>query len=426
MKGPALVLSSSGSRSFGLLGGGQGVLVRRRLDRWIMGVPAVTASFLSKLSVPPFGSLGLSLAIPLLCLTSALGLAAGRLVTDAGRLLAYIAVLGLLWGIQLLRAEPFSYASLLLFTMLHFPYVLQLKRPPDYEQVLALYQRVALTIAVLGLLQYGIQFLIGPALAFPIENFFPEAFKVSKFNMQGYLEYGSEVYRTNGVFMLEPSFYSQLLAVSVVVEAVTRARPWVLGVLLAGMVVSFSGTGLMLLAACLPCQAIVKRRWDLLAAGVVLVAVAITLAALADSPYLNVFFKRAGEFTATGSSGFARFVGGFYLFEQFLWPDVMRGLFGFGAGSLQAYQAKATWSSGGNAFFKMIFEFGLVGGLAYFAFIGYVLRQSAAPVMLRVAVGFTYLLSGVYIPFSHSLALGLLVWPHAGTLADRAASGTVS
>ncbi|MFM9916809.1 MAG: hypothetical protein ACKVOX_13440 [Rhizobacter sp.] len=423
MSATPLAFSPSGTRSFGLLSGGHGILVRRRLDRLIMGVPAVTASYLSKLSVPPFGGLGLSLGIPLLCLTSALGLAAGRLVTDFGRLLAYIALLCLLWGIQLLRAEPFSYASLLLFTMLHFPYVLQLKRAPDYSQVLALYQRVALSIAALGMLQYGIQFLIGPALAFPIENFFPEAFKVSKFNMQGYLEYGSEVYRTNGVFMLEPSFYSQLLAVGVVIEAVTRARAWVLIVLLAGMVVSFSGTGLMLLAACLPCQAIVKRRWDLLAAGVVLVAGAVTLAALLDSPYLNVFFKRAGEFTATGSSGFARFVGGFYLFEQFLWPDVMRGLFGFGAGSLQAYQAKATWSSGGNAFFKMIFEFGLVGGLAYFTFIGYVLRHSAAPVMLRVAVGFTYLLSGVYIPFSHSIALGLLVWPHAGTLAARAASG---
>lgn len=423
MNGPPLAVSMSGGRSYGLLGGAVGVLMRRRLDRWLMAIPAVTASYLSKLSIPPFGSLGLSLAIPLLCLTGAIGLAAGRLVTDAGRLLAYIALLGLLWGIQLLRAEPFSYASLLLFTMLHFPYVLQLKRAPDYARVLAMFQGIALTIASLGLLQYGIQFLIGPTLAFPIENFFPEAFKVSKFNMQGYLEYGSQVYRTNGVFMLEPSFFSQLLAVAVVVETVTRLRAWVLAVLLAGMVVSFSGTGLMLLAACLPCLAVAKRRWDLLAAGVLLVAGVVALAALLDSPYLNVFFKRAGEFTATGSSGFARFVGGFYLFEQFLWPDVMRGLFGYGAGSLQQYQAKATWASGGNAFFKMIFEFGLVGGLAYFGFIGYVLRQSAAPVMLRVAVGLTYLLSGVYIPFSHSLALGLLVWPHAGTLAARRASG---
>jgi hypothetical protein len=32
--------------------------------------------------------------------------------------------------------------------------------------------------------------------------------------------------------------------------------------------------------------------------------------------------------------------------------------------------------------------------------------------MLRVAIAFTYLLNGGYIPFAHSLAFGLLVWPN--------------
>ena len=405
-------LPAPAAPGFGLLTGASGVQARRRFDRWIMAVPAITASFLSKLSIPPFGAMGLSLSVPLLCLTGTVGLLMGRLVADTGRLLAFIALLALLWGMQVLRNDTFSVTSLVLFTLLHFPYVLQLKRTPDYDRVLAFFQGVALTIAVLGIVQYAVQFLIGPTLAFPIENFFPEAFKVSKFNMQGYLEYGSEVYRTNGVFMLEPSFFSQLLAVSVVLETVTRRRLWVLGTLLAGIVVSFSGTGLMLLGACLPCLAIAKRRWDWLLVGVIALASVIALAAVADNPYINVFFKRAGEFTEPGSSGFARFVGGFYLFEQFLWPDPVRGLFGMGAGSQVAYEVKAYWAFGGNALFKMIFEFGLVGGIAYFAFLYYCLTRSAAPVMLRVAIAFTYLLNGVYIPFAHSLAFGLLVWPN--------------
>jgi hypothetical protein len=397
---------------FGLLMGAPGLRLRTRLDRWIMGVPAVTASFLSKLSIPPFGAMGLSLSIPLLCLAGTVGLLVGRMVADAGRLLAYIALLALLWGMQVLRNETFSVSSLVLFTLLHFPYVLQFRHAPDYQRVLAFFQGVALTIAVLGIVQYAVQFLIGSTLAFPIENFFPEAFKVSKFNMQGYLEYGSEVYRTNGVFMLEPSFFSQLLAVAIVLETVTRRRLWVLCTLLAGIVVSFSGTGLMLLAGCLPCLAIAKRRWDWLIAGVFVLAAAIAVAAVADNPYINVFFKRAGEFTEPGSSGFARFVGGFYLFEQYLWPEPLRGLFGMGAGSQQLHEVKAYWAFGSNALFKMVFEFGLVGGIAYFAFLYYCLTRSAAPVMLRVAIAFTYLLNGVYIPFAHSLAFGLLVWPN--------------
>ena len=407
-------------RHFGLLTGPGAVLARRRLDRWILAAPVMGASFVAKLSVPPFGGMGLSLAIPLNSAFGVVGLLMGRLVFDKVRLIAYLAVLSMLWGIQVMRGEPFSPTSLLLFTVLHFPYTLHLKRQPDYREVLASFQRIAVIIASLGVLQYVVQFFVGPTLAFPVENFFPEAFKVTQFNMQGYTEYGSEVYRTNGVFMLEPSFYAQFLAVAVIIELLMRRRLWAIGLFLCGMVVSYSGTGLMVLFACLPFLAISKRRWDLLIGGVVLGAGLIGVAGLIDNPYINIFFKRAGEFTAPGSSGFARFVGGFYLFEQFLWPDPLRALFGFGAGSLLAYKQKATWAAGENAVFKMIFEYGLVGGLAYLAFIVYCVKQSAAPVMLRLGVGLTYLLGGIYVPFAHCLVLGLLVWPNGKPLESPA------
>ncbi len=398
----------------GVLSGAEGVRARLRLDRWILAVPPIAASYLSKLSVPPFGAMGLSLSIPMLCSAGVVGLAAGRLVFDSKRLLAYIAVVALLWGMQITRNEAFSATSLVLFTALHFPYALQLRRSPEPATVLGFFQGIALSIAVLGIVQYGIQFEIGPTLAFPIENFFPDAFRVSLFNMQGYLEYGSEVYRTNGVFMLEPSFFSQLLAVGVVVELVTRRRLWALAVLLVGMGVSFSGTGLMLLGACLPCLAIVRRRWDLLLAGALLIVAAIAIATSLDNAYVNIFFKRAGEFAEPGSSGFERFVGGFFVFDQLLWPHPMRAMFGYGAGAMQLFESKVLWPFGSNPLFKIVFEFGLVGGIAYFAFLYYCLARSTAPAMVRVAVGVGYLLSGVYIPFSHSLAIGLLVWP--GTL----------
>lgn len=413
------------ARRGGLGDTAHGRLLQRRADRWITAVPALTSSLLSKLSVPPFGAMGLTLSIPLVAAVGAAGLLLGRLVADRWRLVAFTTLLGLLCGIQVLRGTPFSVASLLLFAVLHFPYVLQLQRAADYSRVLGFFQRVALTIATLGLLQYALQFVTGPELAYPIENHFPEAFKVSKFNMQGYVEYGSQVYRTNGVFMLEPSFYSQLLAVAMVVEFLTRVRPWALALLTAGILVSFAGTGLIVLAVCLPLQAIVRRRWRQLLLGALLLAFSVTLLTLSDSPYVGVFFKRAAEFTQPGSSGFARFVGGFYLFEQFLWPDIWRALFGYGAGALERYQAKATWASGGNAVFKMVFEFGLVGGGAYLAFIGACLARSAAPLALRAAVGLTFLLSGVYVPFAHGLALALLIWPAAGLPAnDCIAEGT--
>jgi hypothetical protein len=58
---------------------------------------------------------------------------------------------------------------------------------------------------------------------------------------------------------------------------------------------------------------------------------------------------------------------------------------------------------------KMIFEFGLVGAFTYFAFIFSSLFSSPLPRMVSVAIALTFLLNGMYVPFSHGLALGLLV-----------------
>src|SRR6202035_2869498 len=62
------------------------------------------------------------------------------------------------------------------------------------------------------------------------------------------------------------------------------------------------------------------------------------------------------------------------------------------------------------ALFKIVFEFGLVGALAYFGFLFSCLLSSRAPRLLTLAVGITYLLNAMYTPFAHGLALSLLLW----------------
>jgi len=390
-------------------------------------LPVITSTFVSKLAVPPFGALGLSIAIPVLVAASCLGAATGRLIVDTHRLLAYTALLALLWGFQLGHDGLYSVPSMLLLSALHLPYVFQLKRAPDPKAVLGWFQGVALLIAGLGLLQYTAQFVLGPELAFPIENYFPEAFRVSAFNMQGYVEYGSAVYRTNGVVMLEPSFFSQLIAIAIVIELVTRRRLWAGVVLAAALAVAYAGTGIALLVICLLFMAVAQARWRLLgslaAAGALLVASA---GLLEQVPYVGALLSRATEFSAEGSSGFARFVGGFYLFDQYLWGDPVRALTGFGAGSFQAYAERARYPASGMAVFKMVFEFGLVGAAGYFMFLGDCVARSSAPAVLRLAVALTYLLSGNYIPFAHGLAFTLLIWTMPARAAELPASGDVA
>ncbi len=379
---------------------------------WIGRVPAISVTYLSKLSVPPFGSMGLTLAVPLIAFVSVAGVATGRLHVAVRRLLFFVIMMLVLWGIQLMRSEPFSAASLLLLTALHLPYVMYIpQEEKQYDMALHHFQSIATVIAGLGIAQYVLQFVIGPELAFPIENFLPPMFLVSHFNMQGWLEYGSDIYRANGVFMLEPSFFSQLVALGIIVELVKFRRPLHLVVFTVSLILSYSGTGIMLLALCLPFVLLSTKRWDLIFGAGLLAAVGLAVVGLVgDVPFFDIFLKRSNEFTSKGSSGFARYVGGFYLFEQFLWPEPLRALFGFGAGSFQAYADRATFAASGTTLFKIVFEFGIVGAAAYFGFLFYCVKNSTAPGIIRLAVGFIFMLSGIHIPFAHGLALTLLVW----------------
>lgn len=395
--------------------GALAVLRARQFDRGLWRLPMITSTFIAKLAIPPFGALGLSVAIPVMCAAAFAGVATGRLLIDRHRLLGYLSLLALLWGFQASRETGFSLPSMLLLTMLHLPYVFRLGRVPDYHKVIGYFQAVALVIGGLGLLQYSMQFAIGSALAFPIENFFPLEFRVSAFNMQGYLEYGSDIYRTNGVFMLEPSFFSQLVAIAIVVEITTRRRMWAVLLLAAALLVSYSGTGLALLTLCLLFLAVAQRRWDLLLGLLVAGVLVVGLASFAGNvPYVSVFLSRSGELSAQGGSGFARFVGGFYMFDQFLWDELPKALAGYGAGSFQIFAERSNYPAAGMAIFKMVFEFGLIGAAAYFGFLYDCVARSAAPAVLRFAVGLTFLLSGNYIPFAHGLAFSLLIWTASG------------
>ncbi|WP_326533359.1 hypothetical protein [Pseudorhodoferax sp.] len=395
-----------------------------RLWRWIGAMPVMGASFVSKLALPPLGAMGVSIVIPLLSAVSALGLVTGRLVVDVPRCIAYALAMATLWGSQALRGESFSVLSLLMLMVLHFPYIVRLDPLPDYRRVLDWFVKVALVLAVCGIVQFGLQFVVGPTLAFPIEKLFPAELKVAMFNPLAYLEYGSPYFRANGIFMLEPSFFSQFLAVAVVVELLMRMRWRVLALLVAAILVSYSGTGLVLIAACVPLILLARGRWDLLVGGGAAVVLALSVASATGGEFVRVFFARANEFSAPGSSGFARFIGGFYLFEQFQWQDPMRTLFGFGAGSVDGYTREANLPvSGTNILFKMVFEFGLVGAAAYFGFLACCFTRSQAPRLLKFVLVLTYALGGIYIPFSHALVFALVLWPVAGDALQEGEEG---
>jgi len=386
----------------------------RRLDRRLARAPLIAATYLSKIGIPGLAALGLSFSIPFICLALGAGVAAGRFVVAERRLAAYLLLFSLLWSVQLFCQDSFSPASLLMLGLLHLPDVFALRTQGDRRLHIWIGLRsVCTVIAGCALAQYALQFVIGQPAAFPLDNYLPESMRVLGFNNQGWIEYGSSVIRANGIFMLEPSFLSQLLAVGIAGElAYGHMDVRRIALFAAALIVSYSGTGILALMVGLPIWIVEGRRWKLLT---LLVLLGLALLALlfsgiaADNPYLKVFAERSTEFSSTGSSGFARFVGGFYMFDQFLWPDTFRSLFGYGAGSFLSYSLQANYAAHGMALFKMVFEYGLVGGALYFGFLAWCIASSRAPALIRAVVLVPMMLQN-FSPFAHGLFIALLIW----------------
>lgn len=394
--------------------------------------PILAATVLSKFAVPPFGRQGISITLPVLLAVTFIGCITQQFRIATARFAFGALVLSLLGISQLLKNDVFSLSSLVLLAALHLPLVLQFREPPvDIQRVVRFFLAVCIVCACCSILQFSLQSIVESRWLFPIENFVPESFRVQNYNDEAPLEYGSTVLRANGVFMMEPSYLSQLLAIGIVTELATRNRWWLLLLFAAAMLVSYSGTGFMVLALCVPVIVITQRRWGLIATAVIAAIVVAALAqnfgkSLAEALYLDTFTSRVGEFGSTGSSGFARFVGGFYLFEQFLWDQPWRALFGVGAGMFKEYAPLAHYPVAEMPLFKMVLEFGICGALLYFTFLFFCLSSSALPGAVALAVGATFMLNGLYVPFAHALSLSLLVWTASMTKAALGGASTTS
>jgi hypothetical protein len=378
-----------------------------RLRFAVLATPLVGVTFLSKFTLPPLGEQGIDLSLLFLLAALLVGSVGGCIRFEPRRLALYVMLIGTLGIMQMLQPDLFSYSSMLLLVALHLPYVFAVPQGNDGERIVKFFLGIVTVFACCGIAQFGLHSVVNSRFLFPIENFVPSPFIVQHFNKQAAVAYGSDVYRANGVFLLEPSFFSQVLAVAVVAELCTRARATRLAVFGAALVVSYSGTGMLVLAICLPLYAVMRRRWGLLLIGVIALVVMIPL----QEHFHGIrLLSRVGELGSANSSGFARFVGGFLLFDQYLWSDPWRTLFGYGAGAFANYASHTHYAVAEMALFKIVFEFGLIGALAYFGFLCCCLLTSKAPRLLTLAVGITYLLNGMYTPFAHGLAMGLLLW----------------
>jgi hypothetical protein len=385
----------------------------RRDSDWIANLilymPLIGVTFLAKLAFEIGGS-ELIIGVPMILAALVLGIFTGRLKPHPVRFAVYLMVMTVMVGLSVFAAPAFIPSSLGLVLAVPLAASFELHGAGVDSSV---HQRrildFALFFCLLGIAQYLLQFVIGPRLAYPIDTFGPRgAITITKnYNALIPLRYGASTLKANGVFLLEPSYYSQTLAAGFALEATGPRRLKRLACFCVGFVVAYSGTGLLMLTAALAVLIIAEKRYDILA---YLLIIGVVMIAFAKPLGLQVFLDRADEFGSTRSSGYMRYVGGIHLFEQYLWPHPQRALFGMGSGMMfrstpwpQFFVAETGWV-------KILIEFGIVGFVSFFGFLFYCIFSSRQSLTVRACIAVTPLLSGILDPWSHALMLGLLVW----------------
>jgi hypothetical protein len=356
-----------------------------------------------------------------LCLPIFIGLVAWMLVTDRAQfrsssvaLFAVFAASSLLAAILSLnmpdpRIGSFSIVSLIGLLATYAALTVRPTENFDATRTFEIFVWYVRLCAILGIAQYFLQFVglrfFSFFVAFPaLKPFLLEPL----YNFQPVVAYGSSVMRSNGVFLLEPSHFSQLLMLGVAVDVFVR-REWRFSPLYAlAYVLTYAGTGLVaLVIACVLTMLVQPRRSvAIVVFGVVALAFAMLAAAILPEQF-GALTSRSDELNASGSSAYARYITQFQVLDM-LWGET-RTLVGFGPGALD--RAEFYTTGGGNPALKLFVDYGLIGLFAFACFFVHALwRRDIAIVSLFVLVNFQ--LGGGNLMFAPLVVLGaiLCVW----------------
>ncbi len=369
----------------------------------------LAAVLLQRLAVPGTdGIVGVGLLVGLGGF--AWGVLSGRLAIEPLRVLLYcLALCGLLASL-IGQSGRVSFASLALLSTIYLPFVaVAAVSAGERRAILDAFGTLMSAVAVLGLAQFAVQFLLGPEAMFPLDRALPEAWFIDRFNLRIPIWDGAPWLKSTGLVFLEPSHFAQTLALAILVELLTAARTRRLALYGLAYLVTVSGTGLVLLGLlAVPVCLAARRLWPIALGGLVLVA-AWTLREL---PPLDLFFGRLDEFAQPLSSGAMRFVAPYRLVSDTL-ADPSRMLLGAGPGTLEDVIRGLDYAVQDTLWLKLLVEYGLLGLLAFAPLYLVVLLAGAPDRILAWAFLVQVLLLGGYLNayYVQFLALALVGWP---------------
>lgn len=282
-----------------------------------------------------------------------------RCAFDPFRLLAICAAFSVITLETALFHRDFSPTSLLYVPLVYLPLALTLPllNASDMRTIWKHVSILGTIIACLGLIQMAVQILAGGLFLDPL-RMLPAGVLLQGYNTTYPIAYGETLLKPNGMVLLEPSFFSQMIALGLLSELVFFKRKWRILLFLAGLAASFSGTGVIMLLPAIIFLGSIRTILGFALLAAILIGVVATLG------YGTVYLARATETEDPGSSGHARFVAPYQEMFDGWQEKTSTCLFGKGAGFADRMAAENNQVNFGPVT-KVGVEYGLVGLVAF-------------------------------------------------------------
>ncbi len=315
-----------------------------------------------------------------------------------------ILVLSTLLGDMAAGSTGLISLSWIIILYLPFIFVWDANTAEVYKYFVDTYRKVIVVMAVIGIAQYTLQF-VGISLSDLVWSRVSEKFIRGVYNYDIWVEWGSNLRKANGVFFLEPSFFSKALALAILLELLYRGNVVRLILFHVALVLSFSGTGIIL--AAVGYALLLFRRFDfriLLIIGMTVLVIAFVLL----TGYSDIFVGRLDEFANPNASAYKRFIAPYKsIMELELYNNFLSG---FGPGSGQ--EAAKDVGTHLGYFFKFFYEYGVLPMIMFLVFVVSCVLGNGVPAALIIAlfVSYTVLGGGLLEPMIITKILLLCSW----------------
>lgn len=338
------------------------------------------------------GSFSLSPALPAIYALLVVALLQRVLTVSVFRLVVYALCMAVALASMLLNEARTSYTSLLLIATMYLPFVFAISGDSlvNQRRAVDIFLGICTWCAVAGIVQFFVQFIVCPPWLFDFTSYLPTTLRgPTGFNTV--IPVGSH-FKSNGFVFREPSGFSFVMALALMLEYLSRRRVRQLVCFALALLLTYSGTGLLALVIGVlmpPSRRTATRALLLVALGALLFVVL--------DPFLNLSFTlgRLGEFNSERSSAYLRYIGPARMLGDTFLSDAWTPWLGHGPGTITRLRLNyefhdPTWA-------KLLYEYGVVGFVLFSSLFVLTLRRSAMPLPSRIVLFFAWMVMGGHL-----------------------------